>query len=129
MIQEYLREKYAKYLDGLDIYENRTSIKLPRIIIKKEFRNEGIGSKIMADLVAYADKNNQIIVLTPAKDFGGSVNRLIQFYKRFGFKPNKGVHKSFEFIFANMELVKKGLSSHPVDEIREYKERKKRIEE
>ena len=97
MIQEYLREKYAKYLDGLDIYENRTSIKLPRIIIKKEFRNEGIGSKIMADLVAYADKNNQIIVLTPAKDFGGSVNRLIQFYKRFGFKPNKGVHKSFEF--------------------------------
>ena len=97
MIQEYLREKYAKYLDGLDIYENRTSIKLPRIIIKKEFRNEGIGSKIMTDLVAYADKNKQIIVLTPAKDFGGSVNRLIQFYKRFGFKPNKGVHKSFEF--------------------------------
>ena len=51
----------------------------------------------MNDLIDYADTNGQIIALTPSKDFGGNVNRLIQFYKRFGFKMNKGANKNFEF--------------------------------
>jgi hypothetical protein len=97
MIENMLREKYGEYLDGLDIYENRTSLILSRIVIKKEFRDSGMGTKIMEDLIKYADQNKQIVALTPASDFGGNKNRLIQFYKRFGFKPNKGVHKSYEF--------------------------------
>ena len=97
MIENILREKYDEYLDGLDIYENRTSLILSRIVIKKEFRDSGMGTKIMEDLIKYADQNKQIVALTPASDFGGNKNRLIQFYKRFGFKPNKGVHKSYEF--------------------------------
>jgi hypothetical protein len=97
MIENILREKYGEYLDGLDIYENRTSLILSRIVIKKEFRDSGMGTKIMEDLIKYADQNKQIVALTPASDFGGNKNRLIQFYKRFGFKPNKGVHKSYEF--------------------------------
>jgi hypothetical protein len=97
MIENILREKYDEYLDGLDIYENRTSLILSRIVIKKEFRSSGVGSKIMEDLIKYADQNKQIVALTPASDFGGNKNRLIQFYKRFGFKHNKGVHKSYEF--------------------------------
>ncbi len=97
MIEDYIKHKYAKYLDGLDIYENRTSLKIPRIIVKKEFRGEGIGSNIMKDIVQYADKNKQIVTLTPSSDFGGNKNRLIQFYKSFGFKLNKGVHKSYEY--------------------------------
>jgi hypothetical protein len=59
---------------------------------------KGIGSKIMEDLAEYADNNKKIIVLTPSSDFGGNKNRLIQFYKRFGFKHNKGYYKSFEFM-------------------------------
>jgi hypothetical protein len=97
MIENILREKYDEYLDGLDIYENRTSLILSRIVIKREFRDSGMGTKIMEDLIKYADQNKQIVALTPASDFGGNKNRLIQFYKRFGFKPNKGVHKSYEF--------------------------------
>lgn len=98
MIEDILNGKYAKYLDGLDIYENSSSLILTRIIIKKEFRNSGIGTKILEDLVKYADANKQIIALTPASDFGGTKNRLIQFYKRFGFKHNQGHHKSFQFM-------------------------------
>lgn len=97
MIEDILRQKYEKYLVGLDIYENQSSLKLSRIIVKPEFKNEGIGTKIMNDLTAYADKNHQIITLTPSSDFGGSKNRLIQFYKRFGFKHNKGVHINYQF--------------------------------
>ena len=97
MIQEILRNKYEDCLEGLDIYENRTSLVVPRIIVKEECRSTGVGTQIMNDLIAYADDNKQIVALTPSSDFGGDKNRLIQFYKRFGFKHNKGVHKSFQF--------------------------------
>lgn len=97
MIEDILSQKYGEYLEGLDIYENRTSLILSKIIIKDEYKGEGFGSKVMQDLVDYADQNKKIVALTPASDFGGSKDRLIQFYKRFGFKHNKGVHKSFEF--------------------------------
>lgn len=97
MIQDILKNKYGDYLIGLDIYENKTSLILSRIILNKETRGEGIGTKIMNDLINYADNNKQIIALTPSSDFGGNKNRLIQFYKRFGFKHNKGQYKHFGF--------------------------------
>jgi len=98
MIEKILNDIYSDYLVALDIYEDSKSLKLARIIIKDEFKDQGIGSKIMSDLINYADSNKKIITLTPSSDFGGNKNRLIQFYKRFGFKPNKGVHKSYEYM-------------------------------
>lgn len=98
MIEDILNNKFSDYLNGLDIYEDGKSIKLARIVIKDEFRGGGIGSEIMNDLINYADKNKKIIVLTPSSDFGGDKNRLTQFYKRFGFKLNKGTHKSYEYM-------------------------------
>ena len=97
MIEKILRDKYGDYIVGLDIYENRGSLILSRIIVKPESRGSGIGKKIMSDLITYADNNKQIVALTPSSDFGGNKNRLIQFYKSFGFKLNKGYHKSYEF--------------------------------
>jgi L-amino acid N-acyltransferase YncA len=67
-------------------------------VIKDEFKNRGIGTDIMNDLITYADDNKKIVTLTPSSDFGGNNNRLVQFYKKFGFKPNKGVHKSYEYM-------------------------------
>lgn len=98
MIENDLIEKYGDALIGLDIYEDAKSLKLSRIIINPEFRNSGVGTNIMTDLINYADKNKQIITLTPSSDFGGDKNRLVQFYKKFGFKLNKGIHKSYEYM-------------------------------
>ena len=98
MIEDILNNKFSDYLIGLDIYEDSKSIKLARIVIKDEFRGSGIGSDIMNDLIRYADNNKKIITLTPSSDFGGNKNRLVQFYKRFGFKLNKGIHKSYEYM-------------------------------
>jgi len=98
MIEDEIKKLYGDYLDGLDIYENRTSLKISRIVLKPEARQSGVGTKIMNAIVNYADRNKQIVTLTPSSDFGGNKNRLIQFYKRFGFKPNKGIYKSFEFM-------------------------------
>jgi GNAT superfamily N-acetyltransferase len=96
-IENNLSQKYDEYLDGLDIYENKDSLIVSKIVIKPEFRDGGVGSKIMQELADYADANAKIIALTPSSDFGGNKNRLIQFYKRFGFKHNKGHYKSFQF--------------------------------
>ena len=105
MIKEQLLEKYGEYLDQLDISENKTSIKLSMIKVKQKYRynknnygnNLKIGSKIMFDLINYADDNKQIVTLTPDNVDGVGVNTLIQFYKKFGFKMNKGYNKNFEY--------------------------------
>ena len=97
MIEDILKNKYDNCLHGLDIYENKHSLVLSRIVIKEECRGTGVGTSIMNDLITYVDYNKKIIALTPSSDFGGDKNRLIQFYKRFGFKHNKGQYKSFEF--------------------------------
>ena len=97
IIEKILEEKYGEYLVGLDIYETATSLILSRIVLNKESRNTGIGTQIMTDLIDYADKNKQIIALTPSSDFGGNKNRLIQFYKKFGFKKNAGQYKHYGF--------------------------------
>jgi len=70
MIEQELENKYIDCLEALDIYENKDSLKLTRIIIKKECRDSGIGSKLMTDLINYADRNYKIITLTPSSDFG-----------------------------------------------------------
>jgi len=98
MIEDILNGKFSDYLVGLDIYEDGKSIKLAKIVIKDEFRGSGIGTEIMNDLVNYADKNKKIVTLTASADFGGNKNRLVQFYKRFGFKLNKGIYKSYEYM-------------------------------
>lgn len=97
MIEKILLNKYGEYLKGLDIYEKEHSLILSRIVVNNDTRESGIGTKIMLDLVAYADENNKIVALTPSEDFGGVKNRLIKFYKRFGFVPNSGSNKNYEF--------------------------------
>jgi GNAT superfamily N-acetyltransferase len=98
MIEKYLEDKYKSELIGLDIYEDGKSIKLSRIVINPDFRDKGVGTSILNDLINYADKSKKIVTLTPSSDFGGNKNRLVQFYKKFGFKMNKGVHKSYEYM-------------------------------
>jgi len=96
-IESALENKYSEHLIDLDIYEDGKSLNLSRIVINPDSRGLGIGTKIMEDLVDYADKTGKIVTLTPSSDFGGNKNRLVQFYKRFGFKPNKGYYKSYEY--------------------------------
>lgn len=91
--EDDLQEKYVlqdledKFGIDLDLYDNGKALILSRIVIPKEKRGQGIGSKIMNLIVQYADTQNKPIYLTPTKDFGAtSTGRLEQFYKQFGFK-------------------------------------------
>ena len=78
------------------IYESGGDITLSRIIVPKEARGTGTGTKAMQLLTDFADATGKRIVLTPSKDFGASsVPRLVKFYKRSGFVENKGRNRDF----------------------------------
>ena len=74
-------------------------ILLRLITTGKDNMSNGTGSKAMKLLTDYADKHKLKIFLSPSgKDDGfgtTSKNRLIDFYKRFGFVENKGKNKDF----------------------------------
>jgi GNAT superfamily N-acetyltransferase len=70
---------------------------LSKIKVSGDERNAGQGTKAMQDIVDRMDREGAIIALTPDDAFGGNKNRLIKFYKRFGFVPNKGRNKDFRF--------------------------------
>jgi DNA-binding CsgD family transcriptional regulator/GNAT superfamily N-acetyltransferase len=70
---------------------------LSKIAVSDDERNAGQGTNAMQDIVDRMDAEGAIIALTPDDAFGGNKNRLIDFYKRFGFVPNKGRNKDFRF--------------------------------
>jgi len=85
------------------------------IKVKPEYRyqksnfgnNLKIGTKVMGDLIRYADANLKIITLTPDNIDGVNVNNLVQFYKKFGFKMNKGYSKNYEYTDTMIRYPKK----------------------
>jgi len=90
-----IEKKYNVTLDLLGTLE-KNDISLSRIVVPEGKRGEGVGTKVIADIIEYADRNNKRIVLTPTKEFGAtSVKRLKDLYKKFGFVENKGKNKDF----------------------------------
>ena len=83
--------------ENVDVHtsERNDTITLHKIVVPKHLRGKGIGSSKMKELTNHADDNKKRIVLTPSKDFGGSVSRLKKFYKSHGFYENKGKKKDF----------------------------------
>ena len=71
------------------ITANEDVIMLNYLEVNKTHKNSGIGSRIMEDLIKFADNQSFILTLDTTDKFGSSTSRLKEFYKRFGFKENK----------------------------------------
>lgn len=85
-----LKELESEFNIKLNIFDNGRYLQLSDIIIPKEERGKGIGSKAMQKIIDFADSQNKKIYLTPSTSFGASsVSRLEKFYKSFGFVKNK----------------------------------------
>ncbi|MCH7421315.1 LPD38 domain-containing protein [Shewanella sp. MM_2022_3] len=84
--------------DGLklSISENNGLVTISNITLPTELREQGIGSKVMQRVIEWADANSKTLALTPSADFGGNINRLKEFYGRFGFIKNAGKGKDFQ---------------------------------
>lgn len=100
--QQIIRDKYSSVLDKLFLIPyNDNYVELNIIKIKPEFRDKGYATKILNDITKWADENNKILTLDPNETFGSNKDRLIDFYKRFGFKLNNGNDKK-----ADNEMVR-----------------------
>lgn len=92
--QESAFESLKNNLDSLgvdhSISNHKDHINVSKIVVPKEKRNSGIGTKAMHMITDHADTQGKRVELTPASDFGGSKSRLKVFYKRHGFVENKG---------------------------------------
>lgn len=87
-----LEDLWISKIDDKTIY-------LMSIIVPKELRKQGIGTKVMNNITQFADERGLRVILSPAtKDphhGTTSYGRLVDFYKQFGFKQNKGRNKDF----------------------------------
>ena len=92
---EFLRSQLDALGVAHSISESNGVIMVSKIVVPQGQRNTGIGTQAMQAIVDYADATGQHIALTPSADFGGNKNRLTGFYKRFGFKENKGRNRVF----------------------------------
>lgn len=104
-LNTHFTKKYPQ-IDFIWISGNSGKIFISQINIKKEFRNMGFGSKIMKELIQYADKTKSSLYLTPDDSFGSSYSRLVKFYKSFGFVMNKGKQKDWTTIESMIRIPK-----------------------
>lgn len=97
-IWKKVRDKYTSQGITVDIYGSKDGKRASLSLIKvpDDKRGEGLAKKIMNELINLADSNEVILTLTPSSDFGSNKNRLIKFYKTFGFVDNKGKKKDYE---------------------------------
>lgn len=86
---------------GIDIYaydNGQGVITLSTLRVPKDKRKQGMGTSFMTELCDYADRTNKQIELNLGDKQAGettSKNRLIEFYKRFGFVRNFGRTKNY----------------------------------
>ena len=87
-----LMQEYG--LSAIELSKKGNYVILSKIVAAEQ--GQGNGTRFMEDLTKNADANGWILALTPDTTYGGtSVARLKKFYKRFGFKDNKGRNTDF----------------------------------
>ena len=93
-------EALRKSFPEIDFFISQSGDKamLDKVVVPASQRGNGRGTSFMESLVSAADADGARVGLTPSTDFGGSKARLIDFYRRFGFVPNKGRNKDFELM-------------------------------
>lgn len=91
-LEDTLSQKYGV---NLEIYEYDDYVELKKIVVPKHMRGDGIGSDVIEELIDYCKDNKKNLFTTPSSAFGGSVVKLIKFYKSFGFKDNLGKNRDF----------------------------------
>ncbi len=119
-----LKEKYPDIRFELYSREKDMSVLLTGFIVPYKLRGTGIGSKFMEDLIKIADENGYKIKLSPSSSYGGNVNRLFDFYGRFGFVRNKGKNRDFTH---KEDMYRNPIKSNYVENLNEQLERIKCI--
>lgn len=85
-----LKVEYPQIADlSLFLRSGGEELHLNSIRMKPNEKGKGIGRKVMDRIIEFADQNKLYITLKPAPEKGYK-EKLLQFYKSFGFYPNRG---------------------------------------
>lgn len=67
------------------------------IVVEPADRHAGRAERALVDIVAFADRHGKTIVLSPTSEFGASRRRLEVWYRRQGFRLNRGRSKDYRY--------------------------------
>ncbi len=92
-----MKKYYDTYIDGelafLDVEKtNEKTFSIVNFIVPHEFRGKGVGSKLLHEAISDADKECAILTLIARPyrtDDKKELEKLIAFYKKFGFEEQK----------------------------------------
>lgn len=102
-----IRDRYPVTEFEMYLDTRSGTLVLDRIVVDKIERKKGIGSKIMEEVIKFADKERKVLQLQVADKATGwgttSKGRLYTFYRKFGFVKNFGRNKRYSLsLYANM---------------------------
>ncbi len=89
------------YREGVSIKINlaKKDNKLSIILMDIKSSISGMGTKGMLELLKFADENKLNIWLLTSSNYGSDMDRLVEFYERFGFtKVNKHYSGGYEMV-------------------------------
>lgn len=96
-VKSKLQHKYPVKIN-LSIGFEPTYIELAMIFVKSSFRNKGIATSVMNELIEFANTEKINIRLLPSNIFGSDLLKLIEFYQRFGFKfLDNSTHMQYDY--------------------------------
>jgi GNAT superfamily N-acetyltransferase len=76
-------------LADLHIWRTPTHIEIDRLVVKKEWRNQGVGTETVRAITQWAKRRELKVYLTAEPLLGSTKTRLLKFYKRMGFAQNR----------------------------------------
>lgn len=88
--EQQLKIKYPQ-LDEVGMYMDAGKLFLSDLYINPKFRGQKFGTKVMTDIVQFADQNKLVMELIPDALEEKHYFNLIRFYKKFGFKAHPKV--------------------------------------
>jgi GNAT superfamily N-acetyltransferase len=88
-LKRSIRDMYPNVNLVIDFYRNLNPsnyLYLHKIGVPEEYKNQGVGTKVMQILCEFADRYELIFKLSPTDFFGSDLERLTNFYRKFGFE-------------------------------------------
>jgi GNAT superfamily N-acetyltransferase len=95
------KQLYVGIIEGLKLVYNDDEcpfIYLELIKIRKKYRNQGIGTQVMSDIINFANVHNIEIHLYAVDIYGSDLKRLHKFYRNLGFVLIKN-NKDGKFVY------------------------------
>jgi hypothetical protein len=89
----FYENKYPGIILRITEFDNK--IKLDKIEVPKDLRNQGIGTEIISDLKSFSERIGKPIVLNPEPE-KGKKGALKRFYERNEFVDNAGRRKDYD---------------------------------